>query len=300
MTRTPPDTIKRKINYNENPFLSKTIMKVIEAKLAEDEDEYRHIYLGEPKEDDESVIIKRSWILAAIDADKKLNITPSGRKRVGFDIADGGPDKCAAVGAVGFHVDFIDEWAAKEDELLKSAGRVHSHARLVGASIDYDSIGVGAFAGAHFAALNEETGIEIDYYGFNAGAGVTNPDEQIDPSDPRSPINIDFYANRKAQAWWSVATRFRNTFNAVTKGAKYDPSEIISISSACDHLDALIDELATPRKDYDNSGKSKVESKKDLAKRDIPSPNIADAFIMALSPRETNGFDPDMWARLAG
>ena len=68
---TPPDTIKRHINFNENPFLSTTILKVIEAKRAEDEEEFRHIYLGEPLEDDEAVIIRRSWILAAVDAHKK-------------------------------------------------------------------------------------------------------------------------------------------------------------------------------------------------------------------------------------
>ncbi|WEX75245.1 phage terminase large subunit [Sinorhizobium numidicum] len=50
VTNTPPDTIKRQINYYENPFLSSTILKVIEAKRKEDEDEYRHIYLGEPLE----------------------------------------------------------------------------------------------------------------------------------------------------------------------------------------------------------------------------------------------------------
>jgi phage terminase large subunit len=54
----------------------------------------------------------------------------------------------------------VDEWKAGEDELLKSAARVHSQARERGAEITYDSIGVGAFAGAKFDELNESTGIE--------------------------------------------------------------------------------------------------------------------------------------------
>ena len=60
---------------------------------------------------------------------------------------------------------------------------------------------------------------------------------------------------------------------------------MISLSSECDSklLDKLIDELSTPMRDFDNSGKVKVESKKDLAKRDIMSPNIADSFIIANS-----------------
>ncbi|TDQ19825.1 hypothetical protein [Phyllobacterium brassicacearum] len=79
---------------------------------------------------------------------------PSCVKRVGFDVADSGNDKCATVASHGFLATHVDEWKAREDELLKSAGRVHAIARQLGASIDYDSIGVGAFAGAHFQALN--------------------------------------------------------------------------------------------------------------------------------------------------
>lgn len=285
VTRTPPDTIKRQINYDENPFLSQTMLKVIAAKQAEDEDDFRHIYLGEPLEDDDAVIIKRSWILASVDAHKKLGIQPAGERRIGFDIADSGDDKCASVEAYGFLALSVDEWKAREDELLKSAGRVHAQARASDASIDYDSIGVGAFAGAHFQALNLEHGVRLGYHRFNAGDSVVNPDSRIDSKDPRSPTNKDFYANRKAQTWWGVSARFRETYNAVIKGEPYDPDKIIAISSECDHLDALVDELSTPRKDYDNAGRSKVESKKDLAKRDVPSPNLADAFVMAFSQR---------------
>jgi phage terminase large subunit len=290
ISNTPPDTIKKQINYVDNPFLSSTILKVIEAKRKEDEEEFRHIYLGEPLTDDDAVIIKRSWILASVDAHKKLGIEPTGAKRIGFDVADSGDDKCATVATHGLLTTHVDEWKAKEDELLKSAGRVHAIARMLDASIDYDSIGVGAFAGAHFQALNQEHKVKIPYFRFNAGGAVLNPERRIDPKDPKSPPNKDFYANIKAQSWWEVSRRFRNTFNAVEKGEHFQPDDLIAISSECDHLDKLIDELSTPRKDYDNSGKSKVESKKDLDKRDIPSPNLADAFVMANGPRTSHTF----------
>ena len=288
VTNTPPDTIKRKINYDENPFLSSTILKVIDAARAEDEDEYRHVYLGDPREDDDQVIIKRSWIMAAIDAHKALGVEPSGRRRIGFDIADSGADKCATVEAYGSLAFKVDEWKAGEDELLKSASRVHSQARERGAEIDYDSIGVGAFAGGHFKTLNVENKSRIAYHKFNAGGEVLHKDKRMDPKNPLSQTNGDYYANLKAQAWTEVSRRLRITHNAVTKGERYDPDDIISICSECEHLDRLVDELATPRRDFDNRGKMKVESKKDLAKRDVPSPNLADAFIMAFAPREKN------------
>ncbi|MEK1853686.1 MAG: phage terminase large subunit, partial [Phyllobacterium sp.] len=74
ISNTLPDTIKKQINYVDNPFLSATILKVIEAKRQEDEEESRHTYLGEPLTDDDAVIIKRSCILAAVDAQRADSI----------------------------------------------------------------------------------------------------------------------------------------------------------------------------------------------------------------------------------
>lgn len=295
-------TIKRKINYTENPFLSQTILKVIAEKEAEDPDEFANIYLGEPLEDDDTVIIKRSWVLAAIDARKVLIESGrytaeqfGGRRRIGYDVADSGEDKCATVEAYGVEVERIDEWKAREDELLKSATRVHAQARERGAEITYDSIGVGAFSGAHFEELNTLNGVRISHFKFNAGGGVLDPEDQIDPKNPDSPTNQDYYLNLKAQTWGEVATRFRNTFNAVRNGIMIAADQLISIASDCEHLDSLIDELCTPRRDYDRAGKVKVESKKDLAKREIKSPNKADAFVMAFARRD--GFDLDAFIR---
>ena len=36
--------------------------------------------------------------------------------------------------------------------------------------------------------------------------------------------------------------------------------------------------------DYDQNGRVKAESKKDMKKRGIPSPNRADALVMAFAP----------------
>jgi phage terminase large subunit len=252
---------------------------------AEDEDDYNHTYLGEPLENDDASIIKRSWIQAALDAHKVLDVEISGRKRIGFDVADSGADKNATVFTHGFVTLEVDQWKGGEDELLKSASRVHARAVGFDAEIDYDCIGVGAFAGGHFKALNEEKQKQIIYHKFNAGGEVLNKNKRVDPSNPLSQKNGDYYSNLKAQSWGVVGNRFRATYNMVTKGHEVT-DELIAISSDCDHLDSLIDELATPRRDFDSRGKMKVESKKDLEKRDIPSPNLADGFIMSNGPRK--------------
>jgi phage terminase large subunit len=278
----PPNTVVRRINYDENPFLSSTMLQIIEAAKAEDYDDYEHIYLGMPREDDEGSIIKRSWIMASVDAHKALELAPAGRKRLGFDVADSGEDKCAQIYAHGSIVSWADMWKAGEDELLKSCTRVYHAARERGADVTYDSIGVGASAGAKFAELNAALieGRRVSYAKFNAGGAVWRPEAVYSEGTK----NKDMFANIKAQAWWMLADRFRNTYNAVRNGQKFSPDELISLASDLPFLDQLIEELATPKRDYDQNGRVKVESKKDLAKRDVASPNLADAAVMAFAP----------------
>lgn len=298
----PRGTIVRAINYVENPFLSQTMLDVIEAAKAEDIDEYEHIYLGIPRDDDDNAVIKRSWIMAAIDAHKALGIEPTGQKRLGFDVADGGKDKCALIYAHGQLVSWGEQWKAREDELLKSSTRAWNAAVERDADLIYDSIGVGAQVGAKVIELNraDEYGrpstTSVRHVAFNAGAGVDRPDAMYGGTKK---TNSDMFANLKAQTWWHVADMFRATFNAVRKAevdrkdglpvVVKDPSSLVFIASDMPNLTQLIDELSTPRRDFDNSGKVKVESKKDLARTNRPggpvaSPNLADAFVMAFMP----------------
>jgi phage terminase large subunit len=286
----PRGSLVRQINYDQNPFLSQTMLDVIDGAKAEDEDDFNHIYLGIPRDDDDNAVIKRSWVMAAIGAHKKLGIAMSGEKRIGFDVADGGKDKCATVEAYGMLATGCDEWKAAEHELLKSATRVHARAHEIGARIIYDSIGVGASSGAKFNELNgalPRNLPRVQHIGFNAGGEVWKPEAiYARAQPPRS--NKDMFSNAKAQAWWHVADCLRNTFNAVTNGMTSAPDEMIFIDEEMPNLMALVDELCIPKRDFDNAGKVKVESKKDLAKPTREggpqkSPNKADAFIMAFA-----------------
>ena len=103
-----------------------------------------------------------------------------------------------------------------------------------------------------------------------------------------------YFANLKAQTWWNIADRFRNTYNAINRGEKFKDDELISISSTMPHLEKLKTELSTPKRDFDGNGRVKVESKADLAKStriggSVPSPNLADAFVMAFAPPVSSG-----------
>lgn len=287
---TPPNTIVQQINYTDNPFLSSTMRDVIDNARYEDLDEFEHIYLGVPRIDDDQVIIKRSWIEAAVDAHLRLNFEAQGQKLIGFDVADDGGDKNANIFTHGSVVLWGEEWKGREDELLKSCKRTYSNAVNHGSAIRYDSIGVGAAAGSKFDEMNQERTVhqQIKYSKFNAGAAVAFPEREYIQSVGEKIKNKDFFSNLKAQTWWMVADRFRNTYDAIHNGTQYEPDELISISSEFpkELIEKLKTELSTPRRDFDNNGRVKVESKKDLAKREIASPNLADAFVMCFAPSD--------------
>lgn len=279
----PKNALVRKINYDENIFLSETSRVTIEQRKKQDYDNYEHIYLGVPKEDDESVIIRRKWVQAAVDSHKKLGIEPKGAKSIGYDPADGNEegnsDHNALVNRYGILLHDTYQWLAGEDELYQSCEKVYRRAIKNNSVVIYDSIGVGAGCGSNFINIADGRSDEIEYAAFNAGGKVVDPDMEYMPGVK----NKDHFSNLKAQMWWLVADRFRETYNAVKKDMDYEESEIISISSDCNNLDELISELSAPKRDYDGSGRVKVEKKKDMRSRGIRSPNLADACIMAFA-----------------
>lgn len=273
VTNPPPATVVRQINYTENPFLSSTMRDVIEAKRLEDYEDYQHIYLGVPRDDDDQVIIKRSWLMECIDVHKRLGVDLYGGRTAGYDVADGGKDLNANAIMNGSVCVFLDEWKARDDELRKSAKRVLVQAKKHRASIIYDAIGVGAHVGSTLKDLGFRR-----YAPFIAGGKVVKPDKKYEGVPQK-----EYFSNLKAQAWVNVADKARHTFNVMTKGHEYTTDQIFSIDSRCEHVDKLITELSTPYKDFDKADRYKVESKEDMEDRGFPSPNLGDSFIMANS-----------------
>lgn len=274
-----PDSIVLKANYDVNPYFYDTPLPAdMEEDKRRDYDLYRHIWLGEPVADSELAIIKPSWIEAAVNAHKKLGFEAAGQRILGFDVADEGEDANATVGRHGSIVYSMDEWRGQD--VIYSADKVYQGA--LEANIDkvvFDSIGVGAGVKAQFSRKKGR----IQTVGFNAGGKVYKPESLYMPGKK----NKDMFANIKAQAWWIVRDRFYKTWRAVEKGDKYPADELISLDSSIKDIDYLKAELSRPQVDYDQNGRVKVESKKDMKKRGILSPNRADALIMAFAPVQT-------------
>lgn len=297
----PEDSVVQQINWQDNPYLSTTMLKVIKEAYKRNPKDAEHIYGGVPKTGMDKSVINLVYILAALDAHKTLGWEKGGKNTLGFDIADDGGDRNAVVGATGNVIDFLDEWEGLEDELLKSSTRAWNYALMRGAEINFDSIGVGAQAGPKFKELNDARKMAIAYHPFNAGGKIWDPDKVYMELPHVKILNKDHFSNVKAQAWDEVATRFRKTYEAIEhfretgKTNKHPHDQLVSIDvEAIDPklLEKLKMELSAPWKDVDGNGRFKVESKEDMLKRSIKSPNIADAVIMSLikTKRSAAGF----------
>lgn len=274
------DCIIRHINYEENRFLSDSARAKADRLKLVDYDMYRHIYLGEPLSDDDQVIIKLSWVMAAIG----FELEASGKRVIGYDVADEGDDDNAIVKAHGSRVYGCDAW--NKGDVIESARKVYAVAQSEGAEIVFDSIGVGAGSKAEFRQLAQNEYRTIVATGFNAGGAVSRPDSVY----KEGKTNKDHFSNIKAQAWFTLADRFYNTYRAAVYGDEFPVDQLISIDPDLPHLEELKFELTAPRREYDGNMRVKVESKKDMKKRGIKSPNIADALVMCFVPDQTGGF----------
>lgn len=272
--------IVKQINYDQNPRFPDILRRQMELLKVADHELYRHVWLGEPVGNSNLAIIKPHWIDAAIDAHIKLNLSESGGKIGGFDVADEGPDYNAHIWRKGVIVQGVDKW--KDQDPNTAAKQVFREALRIGLDrVNYDDIGVGAGAKGAIRDELERLSIKVtppEFIGFTANAKVAFPEAEYMPGK----TNEDMFLNLKAQAWWLVADRFRNTYDAIN-GKEYDPELTISLPSHLPFLDQLRGELAQPRREFLN-GKFRVESKKDMAKRGVVSPNLADALIMSYSP----------------
>ncbi|WP_410679071.1 PBSX family phage terminase large subunit [Avibacterium paragallinarum] len=272
----PSDIVLIKVNFTDNPFFPETLRLEMEDCKAKDYELYRHIWEGEPVADSDKVIIKPVWIEAAIDAHKQLGFEPLGKKVTGFDVADEGEDanaNCLVYGAV-----VMDCFSWKGGDVISSADRTADEAiKFAADEIIFDSIGVGAGVKAHYNRTLQQG--KLQAIGFNASGAVEYPEREYSLGKK----NKDMFANLKAQSWWAVRDRFYKTYRAIKFGDHYPSEELISLSSEISELDYLVAELSRPRVDYDNNGRVKVESKKEMKKRGIPSPNLADSLVMAVS-----------------
>lgn len=195
-----------------------------------------------------NIVIPNKYLRECVDID----VDTSGMIIAGLDVADDGEDKNAIVIRQGNKVLFIDEWTGLDvgQTTLKAIQYCEEWNVDI---LNYDSIGVGA--------------------GVKATVNLVQPKnlECIAVSVAESPTNgrygekenKDTFINLKAELWWLMRDRVKK-------------KEISLIND-----NELISELSQPLYFFNEKGKIQIESKKDMRKRGIKSPNKADALMLA-------------------
>lgn len=254
-----------------------------------------HIFAQEVDRDYSGAIVGRiiapEWIDAAVDAHHYidcLKVPPPNNWVAGLDVADGGIDRNALALRQWVILRNIEEWPGI-DTAMTTQRAIASLRAHKGISIEYDCIGVGAGVKGEYNRLVREkliTSNEYKLVPWNAGAKVVNPFNRVIPDDDESPYNGDYYGNFKAQAWFSLRSRFFKTWRARVHGDIYQADELISLDSRS--LGAMLfplkDELAQPVRAYSQGLKIIV----DKVPEGTRSPNLADATVQAYFPAPEN------------
>lgn len=237
-----------------------------------------------------NTVIPYQWVEASIDAHIKLPWFAEALEAhkddwyAGLDVADEGNDRNALTLRQWVIWRDVQEWGERDPGISarKAVLACREHKNHI--CCQYDCIGVGSGVKTEYNRLTTDEGIisahEIPFIPWNAGASVLNPFDRIIPDDNESLQNKDFFDNLKAQAWWSIRTRFYKTFKAVTEGVRYNPDELISIDSRITLLEQLKKELIQPTVGHSSRLKLLIEKKPD----GMRSPNLADSGVMAFFP----------------
>lgn len=250
----------------------------------------------------EGVVIPSAWVQAAIDAHIKLGIKITGRRSLALDVADTGRDKNAAAERHGILLVDCESWSGatmiggRQWDIADTVEKMFGICEERGIdNFSYDADGLGASVRGDARKINERREAQAlqnrkapklirvtPFRGSASGEALYQPDSYVLGPDgkPLDRTNKDFYANLKAQSWWSLRYRFQHTYAAVN-GKAYDPDAIISISSKVKELSRLTMEFSQPRYLINGAGKILIDKMPD----GVASPNLSDAVMIAYAPR---------------
>lgn len=236
-------------------------------------------------------IIPAVHVLACIDAHVRLGLSDDGPWVASLDIADGGGDTNAFGKRKGIVLRHVEEWGARDTGV--TTRRAISQCEHLGRlSLQYDAVGMGSNVRAEANRLRDD-GLMPKYVTmvpWFASGKVIKPDGRVNPHDPQSPLNKDFFKNLKAQGWFELARRCERTYRAIRQlddpssepDFTFDPDDLISIDSKLGSalIQQIRDEMSQPVWGDDTKLKRIVDKTPEGTK----SPNIGDMIMMLYWP----------------
>lgn len=271
------------VNYNDNPFFP----DVLDQDRAYDKANlplalYRHIWLGDFYDEVEDTIIPVDWFESAIDAHIKLGWKAEGAIIASHDPSDtGGDSKGYAVRHGNVVLNVTEKVTGESADGMDWALDLALQDRADYFVWDCDGLGVSLKRQVDSALENKK----VDYVMYKGSEAPEDPESaSFEGGAQRSKSNRETFANKRAQYWWRLRSRFEATHRAISKGQYINPDEMISLSSNIDKLDQLRSEVCRIPLKRTNSGKIQIMSKIEMAKKpyEIPSPNMGDALMMSM------------------
>jgi hypothetical protein len=211
--------------------------------------------------------IPMSFIERAMERD--MPMVPSSTAALGVDVASDGGDELAFAVARGWAVEFLEGRAGEQNaDALQVAFRVRQH--IEGTDVPWE----GLIAAQKRLDGSRRAVCRIDAIGLGWGVyGVVRAwaSEFMWPVDivavqvgekPDSRKAQERFLNKRAEMWWGMRDRLRDT-----------------VKLRCDKR--TVAQLAGPTYDITSSGLIKIESKDDMRRRGLPSPDRAEACLLA-------------------
>lgn len=217
----------------------------MKARYGEESNAFRVRVLGEFPRADDDTMIALELVEGAMARD--ITLDPLGVKVWGVDVARFGNDKSA---------------------LVKRCGKVVTEKPKVWSNLDTMQV-VGRIKHEYDNTPPQDRPFEILVDVIGIGAGVVDrarelllPVRGINVSE--SPSMGDSFLNLRAELWH--------------KGKQWFESRDCRLPNDPQFL-----ELTMPKYEFTSNGKLKIESKEDMKRRKVASPNIADAFLLTLA-----------------
>lgn len=158
--------------------------------------------------------------------------------------------------------------------------------------LNFDSPGVGAGVTSTMRGADRPASLIVQP--INTGS---DPFESPKWEDGRE--SKELFRNLKAEIWWIARRTFERTYQHVLwleggsaeQGAREHPiSDLIALPKGDPDSDRLAAELSIPRYFKTEAGKIILESKDQLARRGVKSPDYADALVLTFIGKRSIGY----------
>ena len=249
-------------------------------RLREQENEperYQHIWEGKTDDGDaDTLVLAYGVVEQCVKAWKEGLAPPVIDAPVcdgGFDIAYGGPDKCALLIRRGPVVESLDMWPGVAGYLTPAAIRAHTAlAEHDAYSLYYDATGGDTIMGEFMRLEPNYRVLPVNFGGKVAGPGVMY--------EPRR-TNEQVFARRNAQMAFNLRLRANRTVRLMNGDTDVDPATCLFIRSDIPRLEQYLSELTQPKyRSNPTTGKIEIDKRGDENKK---SPDSYDATALAFA-----------------